>query len=95
MLVLICLHETSRAVDLIERAGAFAVNVLSAQGFAPIWRPVFLSNLSFSSSAGMRGLSIWPLAITQAKLQPSRRVIAAMGCPRLAGAADRCRFLCR
>jgi flavin reductase len=30
MLVLVCLTETSRAVDLIERAGAFVVNVLSA-----------------------------------------------------------------
>jgi flavin reductase len=30
MLVLVCLNETSRAVDLIERAGAFVVNVLSA-----------------------------------------------------------------
>jgi flavin reductase (DIM6/NTAB) family NADH-FMN oxidoreductase RutF len=30
MLVLVCLNETSRALGLIERAGAFAVNVLSA-----------------------------------------------------------------
>ena len=30
MLVLVCLNETSRAVSLIERAGAFGVNVLSA-----------------------------------------------------------------
>jgi len=30
MLVLVCLNETSRGADLIERAGAFAVNVLSA-----------------------------------------------------------------
>jgi flavin reductase len=30
MLVLICLNKTSRALGLIERAGAFAVNVLSA-----------------------------------------------------------------
>ena len=30
MLVLVCLTETSRAAGLIERAGAFAVNVLSA-----------------------------------------------------------------
>lgn len=30
MLVLVCLNETSRALDLIERAGAFVVNVLSA-----------------------------------------------------------------
>jgi len=30
MLVLVCLNETSRGVGLIERAGAFAVNVLSA-----------------------------------------------------------------
>src|SRR5215469_1338964 len=30
MLVLVCLHETSRAVGLIEQAGAFVVNVLSA-----------------------------------------------------------------
>lgn len=30
MLVLVCLHETSRGVDLIERARAFVVNVLSA-----------------------------------------------------------------
>jgi flavin reductase len=29
MLVLVCLNETSRAVSLIERAGAFGVNVLS------------------------------------------------------------------
>ena len=29
MLVLICLDETSRGADLIERTGAFAVNVLS------------------------------------------------------------------
>ena len=27
MLVLVCLNQTSRAVDLIERAGAFVVNV--------------------------------------------------------------------
>jgi len=31
MLVLVCLNETSRGVSLIERAGAFAVNVLSAR----------------------------------------------------------------
>ena len=30
MLVLVCLDETSRGLGLIERAGAFAVNVLSA-----------------------------------------------------------------
>ncbi len=30
MLVLVCLSETSRGVGLIERAGAFVVNVLSA-----------------------------------------------------------------
>jgi flavin reductase len=30
MLVLVCLNETSRAVDQIERAGAFGVSVLSA-----------------------------------------------------------------
>jgi flavin reductase len=30
MLVLVCLNQASRAVGLIERAGAFAVNVLSA-----------------------------------------------------------------
>jgi flavin reductase len=30
MLVLVCLNETSRGFGLIERAGAFAVNVLSA-----------------------------------------------------------------
>jgi len=30
MLVLVCLNEASRAVGLIERAGAFGVNVLSA-----------------------------------------------------------------
>jgi flavin reductase (DIM6/NTAB) family NADH-FMN oxidoreductase RutF len=30
MLVLVCLNETSRALDLIERAGVFVVNVLSA-----------------------------------------------------------------
>jgi flavin reductase (DIM6/NTAB) family NADH-FMN oxidoreductase RutF len=30
MLVLVCLDETSRGVGLIERAGAFVVNVLSA-----------------------------------------------------------------
>jgi flavin reductase (DIM6/NTAB) family NADH-FMN oxidoreductase RutF len=30
MLVLVCLNETSRAMGLIERAGAFGVNVLSA-----------------------------------------------------------------
>ena len=30
MLILVCLNETSRGVSLIERAGAFAVNVLSA-----------------------------------------------------------------
>lgn len=30
MLVLVCLNEASRAVDLIEQAGAFGVNVLSA-----------------------------------------------------------------
>ena len=31
MLVLVCLNETSRGVSLIERAGAFVVNVLSAR----------------------------------------------------------------
>jgi flavin reductase (DIM6/NTAB) family NADH-FMN oxidoreductase RutF len=31
MLVLVCLDETSRGLGLIERAGAFAVNVLSAE----------------------------------------------------------------
>ena len=30
MLVLVCLNQTSRALSLIERAGAFAINVLSA-----------------------------------------------------------------
>ncbi len=46
MLVLVCLHETSRGVGLIERAGAFAVNVLSAgqqevsRWFANRYRPV-------------------------------------------------------
>jgi flavin reductase len=46
MLVLICLNETSRGVGLIERAGAFAVNVLSAgqqdvsRRFANRHRPV-------------------------------------------------------
>jgi flavin reductase (DIM6/NTAB) family NADH-FMN oxidoreductase RutF len=30
MLVLVCLNETSRGFGLIERAGVFAVNVLSA-----------------------------------------------------------------
>ncbi len=30
MLVLVCLNENSRGIDLIERAAAFAVNVLSA-----------------------------------------------------------------
>jgi len=30
MLVLVCLNENSHGLDLIERAGAFAVNVLSA-----------------------------------------------------------------
>jgi 3-hydroxy-9,10-secoandrosta-1,3,5(10)-triene-9,17-dione monooxygenase reductase component len=30
MLVLVCLNETSRAIGLIEHAGAFVVNVLSA-----------------------------------------------------------------
>jgi flavin reductase (DIM6/NTAB) family NADH-FMN oxidoreductase RutF len=30
MLVLVCLNQTSRGISLIERAGAFAVNVLSA-----------------------------------------------------------------
>jgi flavin reductase (DIM6/NTAB) family NADH-FMN oxidoreductase RutF len=45
MLVLVCLNETSRAVGLIERAGAFVVNVLSAgqqdvsSWFADRYRP--------------------------------------------------------
>jgi len=45
MLVLICLNEASCAVGLIERAGAFAVNVLSAgqqdvsRWFANHYRP--------------------------------------------------------
>jgi flavin reductase (DIM6/NTAB) family NADH-FMN oxidoreductase RutF len=45
MLVLVCLNEASRAVGLIERAGAFAVNVLSAgqqdvsRWFANQYRP--------------------------------------------------------
>ena len=44
-LVLVCLNETSRGVSLIERAGAFAVNVLSAgqqdvsRWFANRYRP--------------------------------------------------------
>jgi flavin reductase len=46
MLVLVCLNQTSRGVGLIERAGAFAVNVLSAgqqdisRWFANRHRPV-------------------------------------------------------
>jgi flavin reductase len=46
MLVLVCLNETSRGVGLIERAGVFAVNVLSAgqqdvsRWFANRYRPV-------------------------------------------------------
>jgi flavin reductase len=45
MLVLVCLNETSRGVGLIERAGAFVVNVLSAgqqdisRWFANRYRP--------------------------------------------------------
>ena len=45
MLVLVCLNETSRAVNLIARAGAFVVNVLSAgqqhlsRWFANQYRP--------------------------------------------------------
>ena len=45
MLVLVCLNQTSRGVGLIERAGAFAVNVLSAgqrdisRWFASQYRP--------------------------------------------------------
>jgi flavin reductase (DIM6/NTAB) family NADH-FMN oxidoreductase RutF len=45
MLVLVCLNEASRAVGLIERAGAFVVNVLSAgqqdvsRWFANQYRP--------------------------------------------------------
>jgi flavin reductase len=45
MIVLVCLNEASRAVGLIERAGAFAVNVLSAgqldvsRWFANQYRP--------------------------------------------------------
>ena len=31
MLVLVCLNETSHGIGLIERAGAFAVNVLSSE----------------------------------------------------------------
>jgi flavin reductase (DIM6/NTAB) family NADH-FMN oxidoreductase RutF len=46
MLVLVCLNDTSRGIGLIERAGAFAVNVLSAgqrdvsRWFANPHRPV-------------------------------------------------------
>jgi flavin reductase (DIM6/NTAB) family NADH-FMN oxidoreductase RutF len=46
MLVLVCLNETSRGISLIERAGAFVVNVLSAgqqdvsRWFANRYRPV-------------------------------------------------------
>jgi flavin reductase (DIM6/NTAB) family NADH-FMN oxidoreductase RutF len=46
MLVLVCLNQTSRGAGLIERAGAFAVNVLSAgqrdvsRRFANRHRPV-------------------------------------------------------
>ena len=46
MLVLVCLNQTSRGVSLIERAGAFVVNVLSAgqqdvsRWFANRYRPV-------------------------------------------------------
>ena len=45
MLVLVCLNETSRGIGLIERAGAFAVNVLSSdqqdvsRWFASRYRP--------------------------------------------------------
>ena len=45
MLVLVCLNEASRGVSLIERAGAFVVNVLSAgqqdisRWFADRYRP--------------------------------------------------------
>ena len=45
MLVLVCLNQTSRAVSLIARAGAFVVNVLSAgqqhlsRWFANSYRP--------------------------------------------------------
>lgn len=45
MLVLVCLCETSRGISLIERAGAFAVNVLAAgqqdvsRWFANRYRP--------------------------------------------------------
>jgi flavin reductase len=45
MLVLVCLNEASRSVGLIERAGVFAVNVLSAgqqdisRWFADRYRP--------------------------------------------------------
>jgi flavin reductase len=49
MLVLVCLKETSRGLDLIEHAGAFVVNVLSAgqhdvsRWFANRHRPVGLA----------------------------------------------------
>jgi flavin reductase (DIM6/NTAB) family NADH-FMN oxidoreductase RutF len=36
MLVLVCLNQTSRGVGLIERAGAFAVNVLSRGTGGPL-----------------------------------------------------------
>ena len=45
MLVLVCLNETSHGIGLIERAGAFAVNVLSSEQrdvsrwFASRYRP--------------------------------------------------------
>jgi flavin reductase len=58
MFVLVCLNETSPGIGLIERAGAFAVNVLSAgqqdvsRWFASRYRP---AGLAMFERCGLRG----------------------------------------
>jgi flavin reductase (DIM6/NTAB) family NADH-FMN oxidoreductase RutF len=73
MLVLVCLDETSRGLGLIERAGAFVVNVLSAgqqdvsRWFANRHRPAVLAvrrtahgRPGGSSRSGVSVHSRWP-----------------------------------
>jgi flavin reductase len=58
MLVLVCLDQASRSLDLIQRAGAFAVNVLSAgQQDISRW---FASQHRPAGSAMFRGVTFEP-----------------------------------
>jgi len=60
MLVLVCLNETSHGIGLIERAGAFAVNVLSSEQrdvsrwFASRYRPGGSDDVRWRALRGRR-----------------------------------------